>query len=319
VEAALREVDELTVLVYDCPEVTDIPLGVRAGWIRNLFPSVRVVEAWDGPREVGDAPDLMLRHEEYVIRTLGIRGVTHFYSSEFYGAHMSRALGAVDRRVDEARTVVPVSATAIRSDPYGLRRFLHPLVYRDFVTTVVFLGAPSTGKTSIAERMAREYRTVWMPEYGREYWEARQVDRRLSPDQLVEVADGHLVREDSLLTEARRYLFVDTNALTTRIFARHYHGESDPRLEALADRCISRYNLVFLCDTDIPYQDTPDRSGPVNRDSFQRRIIDDLSTRRIRYHVLSGDPGARAGRVEAVLRNHRKFDGAADGGGPVAR
>ncbi|MCC5600764.1 ATP/GTP-binding protein [Nostoc favosum] len=44
-------------------------------------------------------------------------------------------------------------------------------MYRDLITNVVFLGAPSTGKTTIASQLAKEYNTVWMPEYGREYWE----------------------------------------------------------------------------------------------------------------------------------------------------
>ena len=185
IETALAEVDELAVIIYDAPETTDIPLSVRAGWLRRLYPQVEVVEAWDGPTEVGDTPAIRQSHERYVIERLKLRSVTHFYSSEFYGAHMSRALGAVDRRVDPARAAVPVSGTLIRADPYAWRAFVHPLVYRDLVTNVVLLGAPSTGKTTLAARLAEAHRTVWMPEYGREYWEAHQVDRRLTLEQLV--------------------------------------------------------------------------------------------------------------------------------------
>jgi cytidyltransferase-like protein len=94
IETALAEMDHVIVIVYDCPEVTPIALPVRAGWIRRLYPAVKVIEAWDGPREVGDTPAIQRMHERYVIDTLGIRGISHFYSSEFYGAHMSRALGA---------------------------------------------------------------------------------------------------------------------------------------------------------------------------------------------------------------------------------
>ncbi|WP_292760680.1 AAA family ATPase [Nostoc sp. NOS(2021)] len=39
------------------------------------------------------------------------------------------------------------------------------------------MGAPSTGKTTIASQLAKEYNTVWMPEYGREYWEKRTTCR----------------------------------------------------------------------------------------------------------------------------------------------
>ena len=48
VETALAEVDELLVMVYDT-DLTNVPLQVRAGWIKKLYPQVTIIEAWDGP------------------------------------------------------------------------------------------------------------------------------------------------------------------------------------------------------------------------------------------------------------------------------
>ena len=45
VETALAEMDELIVLIYNASDVTDIPLQVRAGWIRALYPRVTVTES----------------------------------------------------------------------------------------------------------------------------------------------------------------------------------------------------------------------------------------------------------------------------------
>lgn len=307
IETGLSEVDEMMIIVYDSPQATEVPLSVRSGWIRSLYPSVRVLEAWNGPSEVGYSLETMQAHERYVIEVLGVHGVTHFYSSEPYGEHMSRALGAVDRRVDMERVHVPISAGEIRIDPFAHRGYVHPLVYRDLVANVVFLGAPCTGKTTLAQRLATEFHTQWMPEYGREYWERRQVERRLSPQQLVELAEEHVVREDALLQQANRFLFTDTNALSTTTFARYYHGSIPPRLAALADRTATRYDLVFVCDTDIPYEATWDRSGEVNREVFQRQVIGDLRERRIPFLVVSGDLEARVSRVRKTLGCFTKF------------
>ncbi len=307
IETGLAETDELTVVIYDAPATTQTPLPVRAGWLRALYPAVTVVEAWDGPTEVGYTPELRRAHEQYLLDDLGLTGITHFFSSEPYGEHVSRALGAVDRRVDAVRELVPVSATEIRRDSYAHRQFLDPLVYRDLITNVVFVGAPSTGKTTLAERLAAEYGTCWMPEYGREYWEQHQVDRRLTPRQLVEIAAGHLDREDRLLTDANRYLFTDTNAMTTLTFGRYYHGAVAPRLAALAAQAAGRYDLVFLCDVDIPYDDTWDRSGEVNRAAFQRQVIADLRRYRVPYITLRGALDQRVARVQEVLRCFHKY------------
>lgn len=302
IETGLTEMEKMVVIIYDSPEITDIPLAIRSGWIRSLYPTVEVIEAWNGPSEVGYTSELKHAHERYIIDFLGVDGITHFYSSEPYGEHMSNALGAIDRRVDMARQRVPVSARQVRGDSFKYRGFVHPHVYRDLITNVVFLGAPGTGKSTLAERMAREFNTQWMPEYGREYWERRQIDRRLEPWQLVEIAEGHIEREEALLEQSNRYLFTDTNAITTAMFARYYHGRENTRLAELADRAVKRYYQVFVCDIDIPYEETWDRSGEVSRATFQQQIIDDLHKRKVPYVMLHGNLEQRVARVHGALK-----------------
>ncbi|MEK8018933.1 MAG: AAA family ATPase [Candidatus Parabeggiatoa sp.] len=307
IETALAEMDEVTVIIYDAPETTLIPLNIRSNWLKKWYPQVKVIEAWDGPTEVGDTPEIKRKHENYIINKLNIFGITHFYSSEFYGEHISVALGAINRLVNPSRQIVPISGMKMRENPFVCREYIQPLVYRDLITNVVFLGAPSTGKTTLTKRMAQEYSTVWMPEYGREYWEKNQVDRRLSLEQLVEIAEGHLEREESLLYQANLYLFTDTNALTTFMFSQYYHQTVVPKLIELANLAASRYDLVFLCDTDILYDDTWDRSGEVNRQIFQKQIIGELLARKIPFIVLSGNLETRVTKVKTILSKFQKY------------
>lgn len=209
--------------------------------------------------------------------------------------------------MDIDRLKFPVSGTAIRKDPGKHISFLHPDVYKDLITNIVFLGAPSTGKTTIAEACARHFSTSWMPEYGREYWEKYNVDRRLTPEQLVDIAKGHLEREDQKLLTANKYLFTDTNAITTFMFSMYYHGYALPELVDLARSAEYRYHLVFLCDTDIPYEDTWDRSGDVNRKEFQEEIRADLERRGIRFKVSRGSVDERVEAVKEKLKEINQF------------
>jgi HTH-type transcriptional regulator, transcriptional repressor of NAD biosynthesis genes len=307
IETALAEMNEVSVIIYDAPETTPIPLNIRSTWLRRLYPQAKIIEAWDGPTEVGDTLEIKHEHEKYILNDLKVSGITHFYSSEFYGEHMSAALGANNRLVNPPRDIVPISGMQIRENPFFYREYIHPIVYRDLITNVVFLGAPSTGKTTIAEKMAQELGTVWMPEYGREYWEKNQVERRLSLEQLVEIAEGHLEREENLLYQANQYLFTDTNAITTFMFSQYYHQTAAPKLIEFSNMASSRYDLVFLCDTDIPYDDTWDRSGDVNRNIFQKQIIGDLLARKIPFIALSGNIETRVTKVKSVLRKFQKY------------
>lgn len=310
IKTCLNEMDRSLVLIYDMPELDVPPLPVRSRWIKELFPEVEVLEAWDAPTQTGLSPEITALHDAYLQKRLAGYGVTHFYSSEPYGEHVSLALNAVDRRVDQARQAFPISATDLRSDLFSHRRYVNPRVYRDLIVSVVFLGAPSTGKTTLATEMARRFQTLWMPEYGREYWEQHQVDRRLRPEQLLEIAEGHRQREDQVLHDASRFLFVDTDATTTLQFARYYHEVALPELERLADECRDRYDIVFLCGDEIPYDDTWDRSGDASRHEMQRRIESDLRARRRPYHRLVGSLEERCRCASEIVTQFVKYAGA---------
>jgi len=80
------------------------------------YPNVRVIEGADAPTATGRDPAIMRLQEEYIGRMVPWP-ITHFFRSEWYGAHVSAHLGAADVRIDEERRVVPISGTLIRADP----------------------------------------------------------------------------------------------------------------------------------------------------------------------------------------------------------
>ena len=306
-ETALQEVDELYVLIYQS-SVTPIPLNIRAQWIRDLYPQVHVIEAWDGPEGYSNDRSFEIEQENYILKMLNGIQITHFYSSEFYGNHVSKALGAVDRRVDEARTHLPISATMIRENAFQQRKFIPNLVYKDLISKIVFVGAMSTGKSTLVEALAQKYQTTFAPEYGREYWETHQVDRRIGFDDFNTIADRHIAYEDRAILVANQYLFVDTNAITTAMFCMDYHGRLPDHLKQVALENAQRYDLFFLCEDDIPYDDTWDRSGPQKRAIFHQQIIADLKQRNIPYISLTGNLEQRIKKVETILQRFIKFD-----------
>ena len=309
IETAMKEVDELIVLIYDDP-VINIPLAARAGWIRNIYPEILVIEGVDSPNDTGYTKEIMKIQEDYVLAVLDNRKISHFYSSEPYGEHMSIALNAQNRQVDLSRNLIPVSATKIRADSFKNKEFLHPKVYKDLITKVVLLGAPSTGKTTLAEKLAVHFDTQWMPEYGREYWEKHQVNKRLTLEDLLKIAETHIEKEDALVLQSNRFLFSDTNAITTYLFSLDYHGSALEALEDLAKKAESRHDIIFVCDTDIPYDDTWDRSGDVKRKVFQQKIIEDLEARNLKYHMLLGTVAERIEQVSKVIAapEYNKFN-----------
>jgi NadR type nicotinamide-nucleotide adenylyltransferase len=306
-DEATKQTDKQVVVIYDSPGVTDIPLAIRAGWVRTLYPHAEVIEAWGGPSEVGLEPELQLLHEEFLLHVLRGRQISHFFSSEEYGEHVAKRLGAIDVRVDMKRQTHDISATAIRQSAYNHRSHIPDVVYKDLIRKVVFLGAPGTGKSTIVETCSQTFATTFMPEHGRTFWEQNNVDRRLSVDQLVQIAEEHRALEAALVRDSREFLFIDTDASTTAIFSDYYHQRVPPELSVMASDCIRRYDLTFLCMPDFQYPDTEDRSGEANRDEFHLRTLDYLRAIGRPYIELSGSVDQRVATVKTVLANTKKF------------
>lgn len=167
------------------------------------------------------------------------------------------------------------------------------------IKKIVFLGAPSTGKSTLCQALADKLHTEWVIEYGRDYWQEHQVDRRLTPEQLLHIAQTQNLWEDQQTRMANGYLLCDTNAFTTWHFALHYHNQALPELEKLAQESWQRYDLVVLCDDDIPYDDTWERSGDANRKEFQTFLLNYLKQHNKSYLLAKGSVKQR---VELVLK-----------------
>ncbi|MEM9648577.1 MAG: ATP-binding protein, partial [Bacteroidota bacterium] len=65
---------------------------------------------------------------------------------------------------------------------------------------VVLFGPESTGKTTLSQQLARQYNTVWVPEYAREYLQNKWNNERKTcePKDLLPIARGQIRLENEL-------------------------------------------------------------------------------------------------------------------------
>ena len=88
------------------------------------------------------------------------------------------------------------------------------------VRRIVFIGAECTGKSTIARAVAEHFGDPCSDEYVRQYVE--QLDRSLDESDLEPIAQGQIRLEDDAYAKAARYVFHDTNLLSTILYAEHY-------------------------------------------------------------------------------------------------
>ncbi|MFC0250283.1 AAA family ATPase [Massilia consociata] len=166
------------------------------------------------------------------------------------------------------------------------------------VQRVALLGAESSGKSTLAEALAAHYKTVWVPEYLREFVDTHA--RVPFESDQYPIARTQLAREDALAGQARRFLFCDTTPLMTALYSRQYWGRVDPQLARLDSR--HDYAWTFVTAPDSPWEpDGLQRESEEVRQEVHRMLVETLVARGIPYVLLEGDLPYRVRQVEALL------------------
>jgi len=190
-------------------------------------------------------------------------------------------MGSRHVMVDRDRAAFPISATQIRSSPLDHLDWLEPCVRAYFVRRVVLIGAESTGKTTLAQALAERYGTVWVPEFGREYWERKVAGLAMdgplpawSSDEFRVIAAEQQRREDEAARHANRVLICDTNAFATGTWHERYLGHRDPAVDAIGT--LDRVDLYLLTEPDFPFVQDGWRDGESIRDWMHARFAEQL-------------------------------------------
>lgn len=146
------------------------------------------------------------------------------------------------------------------------------------VIKIALYGPESTGKTTLAQQLASEFNTVWIPEFARDYlqekWDSKQ--EICQQEDLLPIAIGQTKLENEALSKANTFLFCDTNLLVTKVFSDIYYGSCDPVLEKAAKK--HKYDLFFLTDVDVPWEKDDLRDKPEDRETtlaiFEKALMD---------------------------------------------
>ena len=299
-----RELADNVVVLLLAKSTEPIPVDIRRRWLEELFPWATVCAG------VADHPIDYLDPAVYDLWAATIKAVTGRASFDLlvtsepaYGDMTAERIGARHVLVDPDRSAVPVSASAIRRDPYANWAFLSPAVRAWYAKRVCLLGAESTGTTTMAAALADRYATVWVPEYGREYSVPKDArGEAWTTDEFVMIARRQQALEDELARDANRILFCDTDALTTAMFHEQYLGSRAPEVEAIASS--RTYDLTFLTADDFPWVDDGTRASADARSRMQLRFKEELASRPEPVIELCGSVEARLAAAVSAIETH---------------
>ncbi|MFP4844835.1 AAA family ATPase [Winogradskyella sp. PE311] len=159
---------------------------------------------------------------------------------------------------------------------------------------IVLFGPESTGKTTLSRQLAKHYNTFWVPEYARQYlqakWDSEQ--KICEPKDLLPIAIGQMKLENDLAKKTDSLLICDTDLLETKVYSEAYYlNTCDPILETHALE--NYYDLYFLTNIDVPWQADDLRDKPNERAQMFKAFEDTLKTYKRPYVLLEGNKEKR--------------------------
>jgi NadR type nicotinamide-nucleotide adenylyltransferase len=294
IDTAQAQSRRVTVIVCERPTDT-IPGALRSAWLREIHPTAEVMLIDDRYDENDTAV--------WAANTLRWLGgpPDAVFTSEDYGDPYARALGCVHVSVDKARNAVPCSGSAIRRDPYANWQYLEPPVRTWFAKRVCVLGAESTGTTTLARSLAEHYRTMWVPEYGREYSAEKFAhgETEWTTEEFVHIAAEQTRREDLAACDANRVVIGDTNAFATCLWHRRYMGFDSEAVAAEARR--ARCDLYLLTGDEIPFVQDGLRDGEHIRHTMHASFEEALREQSVPWKLLRGSHEERMTEATAAV------------------
>jgi len=179
------------------------------------------------------------------------------------------------------------------------------------VIKVVMFGPESTGKTTLSQQLARHYKTVWAPEYARDYLQDKWNNERKTCEQkdLIPIALGQIKLENELAKKATDILFCDTDLLETKVYSKEYYGGYvDPLLDEAARN--NEYDLYFLTYIDVPWEADDLRDRPLEREEMFEAFKKALEKHGKKYVILKGNKKERLKKavkyVDELLEKKKK-------------
>jgi NadR type nicotinamide-nucleotide adenylyltransferase len=157
---------------------------------------------------------------------------------------------------------------------------------------IVVTGSECTGKTSLAQLLAAHIEAPWLPEASRAYATERlRGGEALTAADVEPIARRTLAAEDAALAGAPAFLVLDTDLISTVVYARHYYGVCPSWIEVEARA--RRGTHYLLCTPDLPWLADGVRDRPADRAAMHALFHAALEEFETTFTVVSGAGGNR--------------------------
>ena len=137
---------------------------------------------------------------------------------------------------------------------------------------IVIIGPESTGKSTLCKQLADHYKTLWVPEFAREYLEKHGTD--YTYEDLLTIAKAQVALEEEYILKIGNWkseirnqkpgiknrkseignhplLFIDTDMYVMKVWCEFAFNKCSNWI--LNQIATSKYDMYLLCSVDLPW------------------------------------------------------------------
>jgi NadR type nicotinamide-nucleotide adenylyltransferase len=166
---------------------------------------------------------------------------------------------------------------------------------------IVIIGPESTGKSTLCQQLAEHYDTKWCPEYAREYLSKKGMN--YTYEDLAAIAFGHIELQKKLEAEVSNNIyFIDTDMYVMKVWCEiAFNSCHTWILKQIAAR---NYDLLLLCDTDLPWVKDDLREYPDlhTRQKLFKMYKDLLINQSTKWAIISGSYAERLQVAVSIIK-----------------
>lgn len=156
---------------------------------------------------------------------------------------------------------------------------------KERVIKIAIIGPESTGKTQLCEQLAQHYKTIFVPEYARTYFETHDISNYSLSD-LDVIYAKQLEHESATLSKAKGILFSDTNLISGMVWSQKVF---DKLPQVITNKFAQlNYDLHLVCDIDLPWLADDQRKNENDREELLNAHYVILKQHRFNYVVING-------------------------------
>lgn len=160
---------------------------------------------------------------------------------------------------------------------------------------IALVGPESSGKTTLSKLLAKELKTIWVPEYARIYLEEHGPN--YTENIVEEIGKKQFaLEEEALKNRENKRVICDTDLLVIKVWMQVKYK----KYPAWIDVKLERDCLYLLCKPDMPWEADALRENPNNREEIYQIYFNLLKQSKHQFIDLEGN-------IESRLKKALKF------------